>query len=523
MRSLALGFMTLDQIEKSTYEIEFNDFRKRNNTIPIHPFECYVESPSSWNNTLISDILSLTEKLYQAGLIDRANGLFKRWFANMTISSLFEKVALQEDHDFLSTSTQQTAKQLGAGIVYAAEYDLLEGTRALAETNNSFVFNLLDAAFVTIIKVQSGDEIDSFLKPLDTIYPETLLNCLLTLLSENRLSDISIMSASLADLLSQTSIGVLFKTFMEIVSFKANYSQEQKEKLWEQIHSVEFKNIPLENVNAYYSIYAIVAAFLQSKSYSTVASEIVEKYISKNSHKDRAYYGTYFYNVCLIGKWLSCYEKAKNVLFTTNELNQLLTALFLKKWNPQVTDYEINKLRAHLLKAYIFLSKKADEKIRDVVDSVCKQSFENNPINSLLDAGFYFYSDNNERQKQWYDNYLGNDGLVWQKPLGERNRIILHFAKVVRLYNISKSIDMSEALEKARWSVVGFASHKEYSCNYLLEWYKGLVSKTGKVNFSFAKQIKEISDQVEELGDNRLEYQINSRVFQDFWQCTKNG
>ena len=519
MRSLAFGFMTLDQIEKSNYEIESNSFRRCNNAIPIHPFECYVESPSSWSNTLVSDVLSLTEKLYQAGLIDRANGLFKRWFSEMTVSTIFGIVELQEDKDFLSPSTQEIAKQLGVGIVYTGEYRLLDGIRVLAEKHNSFVFHMMDAAFETIIKVQSGDEIEGSLKHLDAIYFESLLKGILTMLSENRLSDIYIIAVSLADHLKGTPIGVLFKTFMEIVSFKADYSQERKDELWEQIYPIEFEGIAFENENAYYGIYAITAAFLQSKSYSVVAHEIVEKYIEKNPHRDRAYYGMYFNNVCLIGEWLSRHTKGDPFFLGASDLKVLLNSLFLKKWKPNVGDYEINKLRAHLLKAFIFLSKTADKRIRDVVDSVCRQAFENNPVNSLLDAGFYFYSGYSERQKQWYNDWLGNDGRVWQEPIADRNEIIRHFVQVVRLYDISKSIDISEALEKARWSVIGYASHKEYACDYLLEWYNSIVRKNGKVNPSYLTQVKEVSDQAEELGDNRLEYQVNSRVFGDLFTC----
>ena len=519
MRSLAFGFMTIDQIERSNYETESYSFRRSNSVIPIHPFECYVESPSSWNNTIISDVLSLTEKLYQVGLIDRANSIFKRWFANMTVSTIFGAVELPEDKDFLSLPTREIAKQLGVGIVYTGEYGLLEDTRVLSENNKAFVFHMIDAAFETIIKVQSGNEMEVSMKHLNSIYFESLLNGILTLLSENRLSDIYIIAVSLADLLSTTPVGILFKTFMEIVSFKADYPQEQKDELWKQIYPIKFEDIPFENMNAYYSIYAITAAFLQSKSYSAVAHEIVEKYIDKNPHRDCTYYGMYFSNVCVIGKWLSCYQKGDILLTGTKELNQLLQALFLKKWHMSVGDYEINKLRVHLLKAYIFLSKTANDQIRNIVDSVCKKVFENNPVNSLLDAGFYFYSGNDERQKEWYNDWLANDGLVWQESLAERNSIIQHFVKLVHLYDINKTIDMSEALEKARWSVIGYASHKEYSCDYLLKWYKSLVRKNGIVHPGAATQIKEVSDQVEELGDNRLEYQVNSKIFGDLFSC----
>ncbi len=477
MRSLAFGFMTIDQIEKSKFEIDSNSFRRHNNVFPIHPFECYVESPTLWSNALVADVLSLTEKLYEAGLIDRANGLFKRWFSGMTVPTLFGIVETQEDKVFISPSSKEIAKQLGAGIVCSEEYGLLEGTSVLADSHGSFVFHLMDSALKTIFQIHSGDEIEEPLTHIEVIYKDSLLNITLQLLSENRLSDIYIMAVSLTNRLNGTPIEVLFATFMEIVSLKAEYSQEQKEELWKLIEPIEFDGIPFENENTYYSIYAITAAFLQSKSYSTVANEIVEKYIGKNPHRDRVFYTMYFNNVCLIGKWLSQYENGEPLFLIANDFNQLIQSLFVKKWNHNVSVFEITKLRAHLLKAYIFLSRKAKKQIRDVVDSVCQQVFENNPVNYLLDAGFYFYSGNSERQKQWLDDWLSSDGRVWQESIAVRNEIIHHFVQVVRLYDTSKSIDISGALEKARWSVIGYVSHKENSCDYLLEWYNSLVKK----------------------------------------------
>ena len=44
MRCLAFGYMTIDQIEKSSYEIEDTNFRKSLAPLNIHPYECYVQS-----------------------------------------------------------------------------------------------------------------------------------------------------------------------------------------------------------------------------------------------------------------------------------------------------------------------------------------------------------------------------------------------------------------------------------------------------------------------------------------------
>ncbi len=522
MRSLAFGYMTIDQIAKSEYEIDSISYRKQVSAIPIHPYECYVESFSLWSNALVSEVLTLTEKLYKSGLIDRANSLFKRWFSNLTISTIFEIVNSREDKDFLSPSTQEIAKQLGVGIVYSGEYGLLERSRPLAESQNLFVFSIMDAAIETIIKEHTGDEIVESLNHLEVVYYSSILKCILTLLSENRLDDIYNVAISLADRLNGTAIGTLFLTFMEIVSFKADYSKERKMELWKLIDSIEFDDVPLEDDTVYYCVYAITAAFLQEKPSSTIAHEIVEKYIRKNPYRNRDYFGMFFNNVCLIGGWLSHYENREAFFLRADELKGLMHALFLKKQKPSVDNYEIKKLLPHILKAYIYLATTAEKQIQAVVNAVCQQTFANNPVNSLLDAGFYFFRNDSERQKQWYNEWLGNEGYVWQEPIAERNSTIHHFMKVVHLYDSSRSIDTTEVLEKARWSVIGYASNKEYACDYILEWYNILTEKSGKENPDYITQIKEISDQTELLGDNRLEYRINSKVYEALFSCGFN-
>ena len=64
MRCLAFGYMTIDQIEKSSYEIEDTNFRKSLAPLNIHPYECYVQSESLWNIDILETVIALTKKLY---------------------------------------------------------------------------------------------------------------------------------------------------------------------------------------------------------------------------------------------------------------------------------------------------------------------------------------------------------------------------------------------------------------------------------------------------------------------------
>ncbi|WP_251392372.1 hypothetical protein [Mediterraneibacter agrestimuris] len=89
MRCLAFGYMTIDQIEKSSYEIEDTNFRKSLAPLNIHPYECYVQSESLWNIDILETVIAFTKKLYVHGKLSRATALFKNWFSKMNILQIY--------------------------------------------------------------------------------------------------------------------------------------------------------------------------------------------------------------------------------------------------------------------------------------------------------------------------------------------------------------------------------------------------------------------------------------------------
>lgn len=198
-------------------------------------------------------------------------------------------------------------------------------------------------------------------------------------------------------------------------------------------------------------------------------------------------------------------------------MQQLLTALLIKHWKPNDSDFETPHLRPFILKAYIILSRNESAAFKDIVDVICETVFSENPVNQLLDTGIFYYRNDKVRMQEWFNEWLAENGKVWNESIGDRNRIIRNFCTAKEKYDTDNIIDVTSALEKVRWSVIGYASHKEYVGEYLLNWYNTLVDYNDKFIYEYAETVKEISDKMELVGDNRLEYILNSKIYADIF------
>ena len=84
-------------------------------------------------------------------------------------------------------------------------------------------------------------------------------------------------------------------------------------------------------------------------------------------------------------------------------------------------------------------------------------------------------------------------------------------------YQLGNNIDTSAVREKAKWSVIGYASDKENSLSDILSWYSSLKESGYEDIYKYTERIKSLSNKMEELGDNRLEYQANCRLYGDLF------
>ena len=141
--------------------------------------------------------------------------------------------------------------------------------------------------------------------------------------------------------------------------------------------------------------------------------------------------------------------------------------------------------------------------------------FEDNPVNQLLAPGMLYYRNNLKRMQLWIDEWLADNGRVWSESIGDRNRIVKKFLEAKEKYDKYNDLNLRGSVDKVRWSVIGFASHKEYCVDYLLNWYTNLVDRFPEYICNYAEIVKNISDKIEVLGDNRIEYTLNTKIYSD--------
>ena len=190
--------------------------------------------------------------------------------------------------------------------------------------------------------------------------------------------------------------------------------------------------------------------------------------------------------------------------------------LYHKKWAPNDRDFETLYLRAFILKGFILLYKRENSIFQYEFEKELNTIFAENPVNQLLDPGLMFYSNNSIRMQKWVDCWLAEGGKVWSMALGERNRIIKQFVESVGRYDKTGEINLRGAEKTAKWSVIGFSSHKEYAVEILLDWYNSLVDYDVNHIFAYGRLVKDISDTIELVGDNRFEYMLNSKLYSDW-------
>ena len=515
MRCLAFGNMTIQQIEKSQLEIGENSFRTPNCFIRIHPYECYVERENDWNERIIEEVLSLTVELYENSETERAVILFKRWFSGINVLQIYEHIKC-ENGDFVP-ELDVIADKLAKCICFTKEFYVLQGIKAMSDIDENFAYQLLDNTLSFIFVSFYGKALCNALDSIEVIVPDSMVKGIQLLLENNRYKELLQVERVLHKRFMKSNIGILLSAFLQIVTGKVKWNQDFHMRLEQSIRNIDYNHIGYDNELAFFSIHALVSSYMQYDSYSAVAACVTKKFIENSRSDKRFFCNMFFNNVCYLGKWLKANNTEEPFRESIPELKQLLTSLCINQWNYNEAVPEYYNLRAYLLKGFIILSRNSEEPLRNTVDELCEEIFENNPVNQLIDPGFYYYRNNIGRMQQWFYYWLGTNGLVWQYSASERNQTINTFLEIKNRYDKNNAIDMFFVLRKAQWSVIGYASHKEYIFDYLLKWYNKLVKYDTKYISEYAMSIKDVSDKIAILGDNRLVYVTNCKIYSDLF------
>jgi len=528
LQCLSTAILTIDKLRDTKNEIEDAEFREARQYVGVAQYECYVEPINQWDAHLISDVLSYARVLYCLGKKERAIDLFKRWFEGLNVLGLWN--ALRDkgmldtrnlDFIMISTEAKEISDNLGKLICWSKQYSMLEMVAEWDDETSTFMYEMCESFWNEAVLKYIGEELEIALSSIKhiPIMPNGLIDILIKLIGDLNFSAVSIIENINRERFTNSRLGLFFDLFMRIISGNIDkYDKYKRQEIYNLIQDIEFSSKNWEHEIYYYSMYAIIASYLQPETDRIIVSrKVLDKYIAKHPHGERNYYGVWFNSLCYLGSWLFAKHNEQSFAELSSEMESILSLVIIKDWFPQVIDLQTKNISSLILKAYIILASQENETYKSTISRICESVFEANPVNQVMDAGWYFYRNNTDRLIEWYQDWLGEGGRAWDKPIGERNRIIKDILNLVDKYQLGNNIDTSAVREKAKWSVIGYASHKEYSMGDILAWYDNLIEMSYVDTHKYTERIKRLSGKIEELGDNRLDYQANCKLYGDLF------
>lgn len=528
LQFLSTAILTIDRIKNTKDEIEDFDFRSAKPYVGVATYECYVEPMQNWNAHLVSDVLLYVKELFCSGKRERAIDLFNRWFENLSVVDLWNELKdngmLDVRNDSwiaLSAEAKQISEYLGKIICWSKQYSMISTGDTDDKGLTIFIRQLCEAFWYEIVSSYEDEELEEGLNSIKhlMISPDSLVHILIKLICDFKICSISIIERTTRSLFVNDKLGIVFNLFMRIVCGNVESCDPcEKKDLWSKIQDVQFSDRVSENDIYYYSMYAIIVSYFQpEKDEYIIASRLLNSFCEKNSTRDRAYYGAWFNSICYLGSWLYTKYNQESFVGRASKVEEILSILMVRDWSPAVWDLQTRSIYSLILKVYITLAMEESQEYQLAIFRVCEKIFQTNPVNQLMDAGWYFYRDNPERLIEWYQDWLGENGRAWNNYIGDRNKIVRDIFTLIDKYNMGCYIDTSEVKEKVKWSVIGYAYRKEYSLGDILAWYIELFEIDDDEAYMYTEQIKALSEKIDGLGDNRYAYEVDCRLYGDLF------
>lgn len=521
--NLSTAWCTIEKIEHTELEIEDYSFINTNKNIPYSEFECIVTEVQNWNAELIADVLDEIYFLYEVNS-KRAEEMFLRWFSELNIlviwKLLSDKGMLDERFERevspLTETAKRIAKKLGILICRFQKYEMLEEGM---EDKQFFKFfcHVGTEFFKEAVLLNSGEVLKGSLDTNYIVNTYDLIECCIQCIKQRRYKDLGIIEESYSKIIVESNISKLLILFMRIVSGNIELQDKfERKKILDEMMEIELPELSYEYTSVCYCIYAVVIGCLNASVDNSInAHHVLELYMKKHRHDNKGYYGKMFNLMCTLGNWIFQLRKNKTIVFDKDCVISLIEGIFISKHNLLGEDYTLRKYYSEILISIIVCMEKVEPELKVSLQVSLERVFECYPVDRKMEAGWYFYRDKKDKIQEWVKYWINDNGGIWDQEIGERNRMAYDFIRLAHEYQLYDYLQLDEFEEKIKWSVIGYASRKDYSFTNILDWYNSLSMIDNSSAISFVHEIKLLSDKVEEMGDNRLFYEINCRVYSE--------
>ena len=209
--------------------------------------------------------------LYENGEEYRGLTLFLNWFNHVKFSEI-QKIINDGNKDLRGSDGRNISELLSKACVNTEHFEILDGISELEADN--FLINTVEHVIGEIIENLHAEKLEKAFGSLDLILIDPLVVGIKKLIEQNRYEDLKILKKSIQKRKISNSMSMMIFYFLKIVTGDVDWNDNKDGVVWDEIESVEMPDDNIENLMTYYTIYAIVASYLQNKTRSTIAQEL---------------------------------------------------------------------------------------------------------------------------------------------------------------------------------------------------------------------------------------------------------
>ncbi|KMK71890.1 hypothetical protein ACJ64_03740 [Bacillus safensis] len=524
IHSLSSAVSTLKQYIR-TLELTEREYGFTTGVPPILFSEGHVPNVTNWSLETVKSTIEDSLSLIKLGELNRATGILRRWFHDLTpvdLLGILSNEEILEENGHVKKSVQDVFTQLGRASQHAGVFWETESINGGSMTGNerlvvvAYFSGYLDEA------ASLGGKIlwSRSLNKSPTFFWNTMEECLDNFASSMRWEEISYTLSYLKGKVQHCP-----ETFqIKAATYSLLTGKKELATLWcNPINQEGYQLIEENRFDSSHKIYmycliSFTKGWINPNLQSgTIANEASQYFFKQGGDSRQKEHITVLNNLsAILGNWFRVlFTKGMEALITCikeGQIERLLEALIGKQRNPVNKVYGGNEVSKDIIRLIVFLAEKLgaihNKSVYDYIKNYCR----NYPVDFMLPIGWRYLADHGEYNflRSWFDYWNGEEGKVWKEEIWFRLDTIDNFLKLGE--EVGFKDEVNKLSEKAKWGRIGFSSNKETVLEKPLMWFQQLVKYDPNHWESEGKLLLEISQEISRVGDNSLERYINEEI-----------
>ena len=170
------------------------------------------------------------------------------------------------------------------------EYAILSGIQSDSGEISSFAVEAIEKVLHEAFNTLDLEQFTFTLNSLEILLLGPIIEGIKKLIDGNRFEHLRRLEYSLSKRsYNDVTIRMIY-AFLQIINGTASWTDTEADELWKQIQQIEMPDEYIENLMSYYTVYAIVSAYIRDESRSTVAKEVTERYLGAHKYKRTQYF-----------------------------------------------------------------------------------------------------------------------------------------------------------------------------------------------------------------------------------------